>query len=236
MNEQAATLKVLQAVDVTGREVSVRVIRELKRAQCPFSPDVYLVDLGGDRLAVLKDYSGRGIFGRRWGALVLAREARALAALADVEGIPRLLARIGRTGVIEEFCPGTPLPRRGVHHHVAPEFFDRARELLREMHQRGVAHGDVRRKNILVSETGQPLFIDFQTAWFASRSFLRRRLFGFVCRLDEWNLLKIKAASFPRSLSSEENEVLAAPPPLLRAGRFLRHVVYRKLRYRNSNT
>ncbi len=206
------------------------VEKELKRGHSAFSPDVWLVRLGDTR-AVWKDYSGRGILGRMWGRYVIQREARALQALSSIDGVPHLLARVRSSpGLVMSFCEGGVLPRRNIRGVLGPDFFERAMALLREIHRCGVAHGDIRRKNILVRPDGSPALIDFQTAVLRGTSWWGRRCFEFFCLVDEWNLLRIKAKSFPRNLTEKERATLDQPPILLRIGRFLRRDLYRRLR------
>ena len=212
------------------REMIVAAVEDvLKKSHSAFSPDVYCINWQGRR-AVWKDYGACSTMGRLWGRFVIAREARALATLQDLKGVPHLLALVERTGLIMEFIEGDILPRRGVREKITSAFFDQAFRLLLEIHEQGVAHGDVRRKNILIHPSGAPLFIDFQTAILVGRSWLSRWFFGLMCRVDQWNLLRIKARSFPCYMTAEERQFLEHPPLLLRVGRFLRRRVYRAWR------
>ncbi|MGC8740079.1 MAG: RIO1 family regulatory kinase/ATPase [Candidatus Sumerlaeaceae bacterium] len=205
------------------------IVKELKRGHTALSPDVWLVRINNE-LAVWKDYGRRGALGRAWGRYVIHRETRALEILSDVEGVPHLLGRVGTTGLVMSFCSGTIVPRRGIRQFLQPEFFDRASTLLHEIHRCGVAHADIRRKNILVRPDGSPALIDFQTAVLRGESWWRSWLFAFFCRVDEWNLLRIKAKSFPHFLTEEEQRKLACPPFWLRVGRFLRRDLYRRVK------
>jgi len=214
-------------------EVLACVVRELKRAQGSFSPDVFLVQID-TAPAVLKDYSRRGVLGRLWGRYVTWREMRALCMVGDLDGVPRFLARVGTCGILMEFVEGELLPRRNVRASVSIEFFERAQELLGRIHSRGVAHGDVRRKNLIIRPNGSPAIIDFQTAWLAGRGFFSGAMFRYMCCVDTWNLLKIKAKSFPRKLRPEERAALEAPPRLLGFGRRLRRWLSRRSRVRRS--
>ncbi len=214
---------------------SLRPLQVLKRADRFFTPDVTLVEWEGT-MAILKDYAGRGWPGRLWGQWVTAREAKALERLDGLNGVPRLLTRVGKTGIVIEHFAGDLLPKKNVRQLVTPQFFDAALALLRAMHERGVAHGDVRRKNILVRPDGSPAFIDFQTACFSGRGWLRQRLFSFACRVDEWHLVKIKARSFPRATQAEQKELLESPPFVLRVGQTLRRILYRALGRKRSGS
>lgn len=205
------------------------VKRLLKRGQGCLAPDVFLIDWQGVP-AVWKDYGDRNLLGRLWGRLVIAREAKALASLCGVAGVPQLFALVKPTGLVMEFFAGDVLPRKEVRAKISPDFFAQAFSLLAEIHAHGVAHGDIRRKNIMILPTGAPALIDFQTAFLRGRAFWMQGLFRFMCKVDRWNLVRIKARSFPRYLTEDERVFLENPPFLLRVGRFLRRRFYRRWR------
>lgn len=202
--------------------------RLLKSGRTWFSPDVFVVDVAGQRY-VFKDYGSKPWFGRLWGRTVIAREGQALRALEGIRGVPRFVGFVDRDGLLMEFCEGSPLIRRGVRGKIAPEFFDACLELLETIHARGVAHGDIRRKNILVTTDGAPVLIDFQTALRRNGSWWERRLWPLISQTDRWNLVHIKSRTFPEALTSWERSLLASPPIWLRWGRFLRRGLYRRL-------
>jgi serine/threonine protein kinase len=124
---------------------------------------VDLVD-DGVRRFVLKDVSERPFLVRRiLGPWQLRREARAYRRLAGIPGIPRLLGAIDRQAIAIEFVDGPPLRslRPG---QLGGEFFDRLARLVRAMHERGVAHGDLHHGDVLFGPLGQPYVIDFSTS------------------------------------------------------------------------
>lgn len=233
MNEvNQARGKMVSFSPVASRgEVTPLVKGLLKRGQGWFAPDVFLIDWQGNP-AVWKDYGHRNLLGRLWGRLVIGREARALMLLRGVVGVPQLFALVKPTGLVMEFFEGDVLPRKEVRSKVTPDFFAQVFSLLTEIHARGVAHGDIRRKNIMVLRTGAPALIDFQTAFLWGRFPWKKGMFGLMCKVDRWNLIRIKARSFPRYLTPDERAFLENPPFLLRVGRFLRRKVYR--RWRNN--
>ena len=127
-------------------------------------PDILLVEYGGKRYAV-KDFQlrpriVRWLFGR-W---VIAREFRIMKQLQGVEGIPRVLGMVDSDGFLMEYVEGRRLPKLK-ENDLVPEFFARLERLTRAMHARGVGHGDLRRKNILVTSEFQPYLVDFATSF-----------------------------------------------------------------------
>ncbi len=139
---------------------------------------LYVAEDGGRKL-VCKDGSlalrlplVRGF--RRWS---LRNEARALAALEGLEGVPHLVGQ-WNSGLIMEFVPGrllTHWPRGGV----PTVAFDRLDALVLAIHARRVLITDLHRRNILVTEDGRVSVIDFELALDSRRwpgRWLRRRI------------------------------------------------------------
>ena len=135
----------------------------------------------------------------------MRREARALAALDGLDGVPRLI-RMERSRLEREYLDGEPMHRAKPRD---PDYFRRALRLLRQLHARGVVHNDLAKEpNILVVGSGQPAFVDFQLAWYA-RS--RGRLFRTLGYDDLRHLLKHKRSYCPQRLTARERRILATP-------------------------
>jgi hypothetical protein len=151
-------------------------------------PEVALIQVG-DAQAVLKDFSRSAIwFGRILGPLLAWREARALRRLSEVHGVPRLIGG------------------------VRSELFDKLDQLVREIHEHGVAHCDLRSGgNIIVSGDGQPYLIDFAahtvrgSRW---NLFWRWAFIGF-CEADLLAIVRLKKRLAPELLSSTDTRRLA---------------------------
>jgi len=169
------------------------------------------------RRVVCKDASrvsrlpGVGLF-RRW---TLRNEARALRALDGLPGVPRLLAA-WRTGLVMEFVDGRLLTElRGTR--VSGEVFDRLDALVAAIHARGVAIGDLHRRNILVDGAGQVGIIDFELAQPTGRG-PRGALATRLQRLDRFAAARQREA-FGAPLRPEHESLLAQPPAWYRMGR-----------------
>lgn len=108
---------------------------------------------------------------------LLRREVAALARLAGVVGVPRILAvSLGCAELLRTYEAGEPL---WAVDRLAEDFFDRLHDLVVQMHDRGVCHNDLHKENnILVGPAGEPSLVDFQLASVhaaASWLFCRRR-------------------------------------------------------------
>jgi len=144
------------------------------------------------------------VFGLRWVARwVAGREARALRALAGIDGLPQLL-RLDRHGLERSYIGGQPM-QEAKPRDLA--YYRAARKLVLALHRRGVAHNDLAKEpNWLVRDDGTPAVIDFQIAWFSPR---RSRFFRLLAHEDLRHLLKHKRHYSPNSLTPTERRVLA---------------------------
>jgi len=157
-----------------------------------------------DGSALIRRDTGLASFGLRWLARRAARrEARALAALDGVAGVPRLLGFNGR--VLERsFIDGVPMPEA---RPADPRFYRAAHRLLKALRARGVVHNDLAKEaNWIVAVDGSPAVVDFQLAWVSRR---RGRLFRLLSREGLRHLLKHKRTYCPAALSATERRILA---------------------------
>ncbi len=142
----------------------------------------------------------------RWLARrLLAREARALAVLDEVAGIPRLI-HAGRDTLVREYVAGRPMQ---VARPDDPDYFRAAARLLRTLHRCGVVHNDLAKEpNWLCDSEGNPAIIDFQLAAWSPR---RGAWFRLLAREDIRHLLKHKRTYCPQQLTSREQGILDRP-------------------------
>ncbi len=142
---------------------------------------------------------------------LLQREAKALAALQGIDGVPELI-QSDRMTLNRSFMQGTPMfdgrPKER-------QFYKEAHRLLRRVHSAGVVHNDLAKEpNILLRENGSPGFIDFQLAAYTNK---RGRLFRAAAREDIRHLLKHKRTYRADLLTAREQAILDTPSPLSRA-------------------
>ena len=153
---------------------------------------------GGERVC-LKHYHTEPFLGfpLEWaGRLMADREIRHYRLLGDLESVPRLMGRVGRTALVHAWVEGTDLLDR-----VTPlpdDFFDRLETLVRTLHARNMAYIDMNKPdNVLVNEAGRPVLIDFQISWAPrlDRGLLRglkRRLLAMFQEADLYHVRKLK--------------------------------------------
>jgi RIO-like serine/threonine protein kinase len=125
---------------------------------------LYLHRHGGE-LWVVKDFRPRSFAVRNTiGRLLIRRETRALRRLAGVAGVPAGAFRLDAHALAYVFVPGMPLRDADLGPRTA-DFFARLERLLAQVHAvGGMVHLDVRNgRNVLVSEHGEPVLLDFQS-------------------------------------------------------------------------
>lgn len=134
-----------------------------------------------------------------------AREARALARLHGVDGVPRLLAWNGRV-LTRSYIDGLPM------HLARPcdrAYYRHALRLLAQLHRHGIVHNDVAKEpNWLVRPDGRPALVDFQIAWTRGP---RGVLFRLLAREDLRHLLKHKRSYCADALTARQRAILDTP-------------------------
>ena len=112
---------------------------------------------------VVKDFTPRSFFVRHtYGAWMTGVELSALRLLSGLKGFPQESFRLDRFAFAYLFTPGKSIGRRNAVS--SPAFFEELEVLVEKMHERGVAHLDIRAaKNILITDQGEPFILDFQS-------------------------------------------------------------------------
>ena len=168
------------------------------------------LESGDGEATIVRDIAAARWWLRWLARRLLAREARALAALDGIDGVPQLLAQQPDL-LRRSFLAGEPLYRARPSDSA---WFSAAARLLRRLHRAGVCHNDLAKEpNLLVREDGAPGIIDFQLAWYSRR---RSRLFRIAAYEDVRHLLKHKRTYRPDLLTARERRILANPSPVSR--------------------
>ncbi len=159
-----------------------------------------------DRTFIRRDIRSAPFWTRGIARWLMNREARALAAISDLERMPELL-HSDRNTLERSFLDGQPMQLARPENAVA--YFRDARRLLRSLHRAGVVHNDLAKEpNLLVTPDGRAAFIDFQLAFcFRKRS----GLFRLLARDDIRHLLKHKRYYCADALTAREKAILSTP-------------------------
>ncbi len=226
----SSSANILRAI--TRKDLKRCYVRRLHEARSVAQANIELIEIGG-HCFVLKDfYAHHPLVRAIWGRRIIAHEWRIYKRLAGIEGIPRIYKRLNDYAFIMEYVAGGRIPHRR-DNDLTPKFFERLKRLVAEMHTRGITHGDLRRKNILVKPDEHPFLIDFASA-FALKghgNFITRALFRRLKKIDELTVLKLQAHLLPGTLTVDEERRLAHTPWYLSLGRFLKKKIYRPFKH-----
>lgn len=158
---------------------------------------------------VVKDFRPRGFLARNLiGRFLVDREFDALSRLEGIPTTPQGAFRIDEYALAYRFVPGRSL--RGTRDVVfGPDFFPTLERGLREMHARArLAHFDLRNaKNILMTESGEPLLLDFQSA--VGTGWMPAPLRRFAERVDLAAIYKHWKKRSPGTMGADRIEALA---------------------------
>ena len=98
-----------------------------------------------------------------WGICMAGRELSALRRLSGIPGFPQDAFRLDRYAIAYRFVPGNEIGQ-GDPDLLTPGFFESLESLVERMHERDIAHLDIRTGgNVLVTEEASPLILDFQS-------------------------------------------------------------------------
>jgi predicted Ser/Thr protein kinase len=147
----------------------------------------------------------------RWiaGRYQLSREWRALTALRDLDGVPKVVARPSADVLVMEFKEGRPLEEFNKW-ELPEEAAPRIEKLVHEMHARGVTHGDLHGLNILIDEDANVALIDWATSGVFGPKPSGPKKFTFEewKALDERALAKVKVMHDPLHITERERDLL----------------------------
>ena len=170
-------------------------------------PTLWAVEENGSR-AVVKDFSRNGfLFRNVIGRFLIWRENKAYRRLRGLEGVPRFYNVIDGLAIVVEEISGGNIEGLERENPLEETFFHDLRRLVERVHDRGLAHCDLKRApNVLIGENGKPYIVD----WSASVSKSEFRFFplnNIYKRFltDDFNAItKIKLTHIPDSVSPEE--------------------------------
>ncbi|NIW23731.1 MAG: hypothetical protein GWN29_03770 [Gammaproteobacteria bacterium] len=102
---------------------------------------------------------------RAFGEAAIRREHRIYSIIAGIPGIPQCLGLIDDRTLVLEHIEGTTFRRGEMQLEHWDSFFVKLLATLHGIHARGVAHGDLKRKdNLLIGPDEQPYIVDFGVA------------------------------------------------------------------------
>lgn len=157
---------------------------------------------------LVKDIRYSAPFYRRTaGRLILAHEERIYRRTEGLPFVPKCYGRLDPWSLLFERVDATPLTR--VNPRDLPEgFYRQVLSCLEQLHGRGIVHLDLRHMgNILVTPSGRPVLIDFESSLFLGRGpFSRKTLVPLLSWIDFSGILKFLLRDFPDQVSEEDRK------------------------------
>jgi len=170
-------------------------------------PDVLLIDIDG-HYAVLKDHNQTDKwFGLLLGPLLAWREGKALSKLANLDGVPNLLNKPDKRSLLIEHRESEQIVKLEEISVDWPDFFAQLSKLIKQMHQSGVAHNDLRNPtNTLVTPDGKPVLVDLVACFCQGQSWNwpNNWLFQKFCGVDLSAITKLKSKVAPHLISDND--------------------------------
>lgn len=174
--------------------------------------------------------TARGIWPwRTLGEAALRREHEIYSRIAGVPGIPQCIGLIDHNRLVLEYLEGGTFRKREHDIEDWGRFFEQLLGTIRGIHARGVAHGDLKRKdNLIVGPGGRPYIVDFGVASVerGSRGPLANAMYRWMRQYDYNAWVKLKTRGQLEPLS-DEDAGLYRPTTLERIARAIR-VVWQK--------
>jgi predicted Ser/Thr protein kinase len=170
---------------------------------------------------------------RALGESAIRREHAIYRRIAGVPGIPKCLGLIDGRRLVLEYVDGHTFRRGEAGIRDRNAFFVRLLETLRTIHARGVAHGDLKRKdNLLVGPDDRPYLVDFGVASVetGAATSLRNAMFRWMRQYDYNAWVKLKYRAQLDALPPDDAAIYR-PTAMERIARAIR-VVWQKLTLR----
>jgi serine/threonine protein kinase len=171
----------------------------------------WLFEHGGVGL-VVKAVARTGLLGAVL-AVTLRHEYRVYRRLQGVRGVPRCYGLFKNRYLVLEYIPGHTLRDGPLQDR--DYFYARFFEAVEQMHRRGVAHMDLKRKdNILVVDGREPFFVDFGVACIRRSGFrpINAWLFKLGRRFDFNAWIKHKYRRRYEAIAAEDRKYLHRTP------------------------
>tara|TARA_B100000427_G_scaffold207983_1_gene173157 strand:+ start:540 stop:1190 length:651 start_codon:yes stop_codon:yes gene_type:complete len=137
----------------------------------------------------------------------IKREYRVYKKLKGLDGIPNCYGLTDQGKLVLEYIDGGSYRDKQFELDGNNHFFDALLELIKSMHNLGVAHGDLKRKdNLIVDQNLKPYLIDFGTAVinYDQSGSLKKIVFNFLKKTDLNAWIKHKYKRSYQNISNED--------------------------------
>ena len=138
--------------------------------------------------------------------MMLRNEYKVYSRISHIEGIPRCLSFLDGSYLVLEFIDGIPVRRAEISDRGF--FFEAFLNLVKQLHNAGVAHTDLKKKdNILVVQGRKPYVIDFGAAVVKKQGFapINSYLYNIARKFDFNAWVKLKYDGKFEDVSEEDS-------------------------------
>lgn len=145
-----------------------------------------------------------------FGRHTIQREAKAYERLNGITGIPRSFGMAGSKHLVLEHVPGPTLRVAAANLDDREAFFQRLLSSILSMHESGVAHGDLKRKeNTLVGPEQRPYIIDFGVACLRNDNdgWLQQKKFELMRQMDLNAYIKLKYGNHTDQIAPKDAQL-----------------------------
>ena len=181
----------------------------IKRRPASTRPIVWRTRINGKRI-IVKDYRRNGSFFKNTvGRFLVWREAKAYRRLCGIKGVPKFYGIIDGLALVLEDIPGTSLGKIKKGEILPKTFFDSFEKLVKEIHNLGIVHCDLKKaNNIIIGTDGYPYIIDWGAAIYKEEFDLPglRHIYERFLMDDNLAIIKHKLRFAPHLVSEEEKE------------------------------
>ena len=209
-----------EELKLTREYIQIRTVDYFRKADGT-RPDLRLVLLGNGRKIIVKDFKKSGwFFKTTLGPIMIAREYDVLERLRDVDGVPRPVQMIDKYAFAMEYVDGVSLDKITDKKYLTAELFDGFKKIVAEMHERNIAHCDLRcNGNYMRRRDGKPYIIDFAAAMIKGKNAMHTWFYNNFEDADTNAVLRLVRKKNPDLLSEEDLKELQRVFPLERAAK-----------------
>jgi len=170
--------------------------------------DVFIANSAGRRF-IVKDFSKKGFWERNLiGRIVIDREARAYAALADIDGLPSHFKLLSPYAIAIEYLEGKDLGGLG-RGEIGPGVVLQIERIVDELHEHGWVHLDLHRRTNIMLIDGKVFVVDLASSLHAGNiPLIGRYLTRLIGIADRLSLIKMKAIFSPELMTARERKLI----------------------------